>query len=96
VRAVPTRLVVIGARVPAQHPPDTRALARSLRASRMPYAAIASAVGAAKSTVIRWCEPARASRVRRSYQRRWQAAHPERHREQQARCRMQRKFEVET
>ena len=76
------------------HPHATRALARSLRASRMPYAMIAEAVGAAKSTVVRWCESARASRVRRRYQRRWQAAHLETHREQQARCRMRRKLEV--
>lgn len=75
------------------HPHATRALARSLRASRMPYAVIAEAVGAAKSTIIRWCESARASRVRRRYQRRWQAAHPERHREQQRQYRQRRKEE---
>jgi DNA invertase Pin-like site-specific DNA recombinase len=79
---------------PEQHPPDTRALARSLRASRMPYAAIASAVGEAKSTVIRWCESARASRVRRRYQRRWQAAHPETHQEQQRQYRQRVKMEA--
>lgn len=75
------------------HHNSTRTLARSLRASRMPYAMIAEAVGAAKSTVVRWLESPRAGRVRRRCQRRHQAAHLEQHAAEQARYRLRKKLE---
>jgi transposase len=79
--------------MPDPHPWTTRALAKSLRASRLSYAAIADAVGVAKATVIRWLESPRAGRVRRRCQRRHQAAHLEQHAAEQARYRLRKKLE---
>jgi transposase len=85
-------LVCEGAVMPDPHPWEVRRLARSLRASRLSYEAIAAAVGASKSTVQRWLEGPRKRSSRLRYQRRWQAGHPELHARAQSRHYWRRKL----